>query len=229
MKIPIPIICPSCVNKFTLLSIGEDELPPATCPHCGTLIHIIERLSVSTIADRLLYRSQHELQEGDYTLSIICSAIAVETAFTQTFMKWKRLEYQKETKTQADETQFNTWESQYRKQSNFVSSANFVTQFLVGKTFDEFVEDFYARSSTATLIKAEVPRDKTRATIGHINGELFHRRNKIMHWGEVNYQHKDADIALHASYSAVAILKAMDNERNEAAERAWREGLTTAL
>jgi hypothetical protein len=41
---------------------------------------------VSIIAERLFY-PQSELEGGDHTLSIICSAIAVETAFTQAFLK----------------------------------------------------------------------------------------------------------------------------------------------
>ena len=91
MKIAVPVICSACGTEFSAFGVGEQRIPPATCPKCGAQIHLLDPLSVSVIADRLLYRSKHELDEGDYTLSIICSAIAVETAFTQAFINGRAL------------------------------------------------------------------------------------------------------------------------------------------
>jgi hypothetical protein len=63
--------------------IGEDRIPAAIWPKCGSTIHIIDPLSVSVVAERLLYRSQSDLDAGDYTFSIVSSAIAVEAAYTR--------------------------------------------------------------------------------------------------------------------------------------------------
>ena len=59
--------------------------------------------------------------------------------------------------------------------------------------------------------------------------KLFNRRNKIMHWGRVNYQEEDASLALNAGSTAVNILKAMDKEKGEAMERDWREAQNKAV
>ena len=45
------------------------------------------------------------MTEGDYTLSIICTAIAVETAFTQAFLKWKKIEHLQSVKNPATEVE----------------------------------------------------------------------------------------------------------------------------
>lgn len=224
MKIPVPVICSACGTEFSAFGVGEERIPPATCPKCGAQIHILDPLSVSVIADRLLYRSKHELDEGDYTLSIICSAIAVETAFTQVFIKWKSIEYLNETGNTASETEVDAWEDEYRKQTrgSFERSANLVAQYLVGKTFDEFVTDFLARSNVVALIKVGFPQYESQANLNHIYVELFRRRNRIMHWGRMDYQLDDAKIALQAGRTAFAILQVMDRERYEAMERAWR-------
>jgi rRNA maturation protein Nop10 len=66
--------------------------PPATCPNCGQTIHIIEPLTFSIVAARLLYRGDAELRYGDFTMPIICGAMAIDSALTSLFLKWKRLE-----------------------------------------------------------------------------------------------------------------------------------------
>jgi len=225
MKIPIPVGCSACGSEFSTPAIGAEKIPPATCPKCGAQIHIFDPLSVSLIADRLLYRSQHELKEGDYTLSIICTAIALETAFTQAFIKWKKIEHCQKLKKPATETEIDAWEGEYRSQtkSSFEKSANLVALDLVGKTFDQFVNDFLARSNTVALIKAGFPKSESHAKLNHIYVELFRRRNRIMHWGQMDYQLDDAQSAFQAGCTAFSILKVMDRERCEAMEQAWRE------
>lgn len=225
MKISIPVVCSGCSTEFLTAGMGEGEISPATCPQCGVQIHIIDPLSVSVIAERLLYRSQRELEEGDFTLSILCSAIAVETAFTQAFMKWKSIEYLQANGNPAAEEQSDAWEDEYRKKTrgSFEKSANLVAQYLIGKSFDEFVAGFLARSNAAALIKAGLPQYESQTKLNHIYMELFRRRNRIMHWGQVDYKRDDAAVALQASRTAFAILKIMDRERCETMERAWRE------
>ena len=82
MKFSVPVACSSCGCDFSALGYAEQKFPAAACPECGAQIHILNPLSISVVAERLLYRSQREIAESDYTLSVICSAIAVESAYS---------------------------------------------------------------------------------------------------------------------------------------------------
>jgi hypothetical protein len=224
MKFSVPVICPSCKSQFAASGVREERIPAAACPNCGDVIHIIDPLSLSIVAERLLYRSHTELTAGDYTFSIISSAIAVEAAFTQAFMKWKSIDYQQTTGNQPTDEVEQVWEEEYRNETrgSFKTAAKFVAKFLFGKTFDQFASDFLACNTPAELIHAAFPPNKDHLNSDYIYKELFHCRNMIMHRGKVDYLESDASVALEAARTAFAILKAMDKERCEAMERAWR-------
>lgn len=225
MKFAVPVTCPSCSAEFSAPGLGEERIPPVTCPKCGSAIHIIDPLSVSVVAERLLYRSQGELTSGDYTFSIVSGAMAVEAAYTQVFMKWKSIEHLQAKGENPTEKDKEAWEEEYRNETrgNFEESAKFVSKYLCGKTFNQFVEDFLARESKAVIIKAGFPPSKDQLRSKHIHTELFWRRNRIMHWGKVDYEQADAFEALKAAQTALAVLKAIDKEKYEAMERAFRK------
>jgi hypothetical protein len=129
---------------------------------------------------------------------------------------------------QATEDERNTWEKEYRKRTSpggLENSANFVSEFLCVKRCDDFVTDFLQKSSEAALIKAGFPQYESQLKGSYIQQELFRRRNRIMHWGEVNHQQEDASLALHAASSAFAVLKVMDTEKYEEMERTRRDSL----
>jgi hypothetical protein len=83
MKFTVPISCSGCGCDFKALGYGESKFPPAACPKCGETIHILDPLTVSIVAEQLLYRSQFELENGDFTMPIIFSEMAVKTALTR--------------------------------------------------------------------------------------------------------------------------------------------------
>src|SRR5579863_7987442 len=113
MKITVPVSC-SCGHKFLIAGYGGRDFPVSVCPKCGCPGWILDPLSISVVADRLLYRSKAEMEEGDYTLSIICSAVAVECALTQVFLKWRGIESLKSLGHLGTESERNAWEQEYR-------------------------------------------------------------------------------------------------------------------
>jgi hypothetical protein len=218
MKIPIPVVCPYCGCDFSSLGYGEKRIPPAHCPACGKTILILDPLSISVVADRLLFRSRSEVDSGDPTVSIICSAVAVEAALTQVFVKWKKMDHWVVKPTAAQQ---NRWENEYRngtrqdksKRSGFEKSADLVSHYLTGKMFDDFVGAFVKKNGTAALIGSGSPRQESELKASHVHKKLFHKRNRIMHWGEVNFEKDDALNAFTAACDAISILKLMDQER----------------
>jgi hypothetical protein len=227
MKFSIPITCSTCGTVLPVTGYGEKSFPAAFCPTCRAAIFCIDPLSISIVADRLLYRSRAEIDCNDPTVSIICSAIAVETALTQVSMKWKEIDRKigKPTPEQREEL-----EKEYRngtkrdksKRSEFEKSADLVSKYLTDKLFDDFVSGFVKKNGTAALIGAESPRRENELKASYIYKKLFDKRNRIMHWGEVGFEKDDALSAFTAACDAISILKFMDQERCETMRRSFR-------
>jgi hypothetical protein len=155
-------------------------------------------------------------------MPIICGAMAVETALTRVYLRWREIEHGYGTATDADR---ETWEGDYRtatKRGGFANSANFVSEYLTGKPFDSFVDDLAARSGKVLTVPA------IEMKTAHINAELFKRRNRIMHWGNVEYTKQDAQKAFEAAQTAFAVLRVMDKEKADAADRRMRAELGAA-
>jgi hypothetical protein len=227
MKFTVPVSCSACGCDFKTLGYGELTFPPATCPKCAQTIHIIDPLTISIVAERLLYRSQAELDNGDFTMPIICSAMAVETALTRAFLKWKEIEHGFPA-TATTDADCEAWEKEYRKgvgKGGFANSSNFVSKYLTGKSFDDFVVDLIQRSKPVTLTRAGLTVPETQMKTAYIHSELFNRRNRIMHWGNVKYERQDAQNALVAALTAFAVLKVMDKEKADDLDRKLRPNL----
>jgi hypothetical protein len=196
--------------------------PPATCPSCGETIYLFDPLTFSIVAERLLYRSKAEFEAGDFTMPIICSAMAIETALTRLFLKWREIAngFPATPTSHGDRA---AWEKEYRNgvgRGGFANSANFLSKYLTGKSFDDFVDDFTKRSKAVVLIKAGFPAvPKSHLTAAHIHKELFKKRNLIMHWGEVNFKKADAQKAFDAGLVAMALLRVIDKEMAAALDR----------
>ena len=131
---------------------------------------------------------------------------------------------------EAPDAEREAWEAEYldnTKPGGFPKPASFVSKFLNGKSFDAFVKDFPERTSKAAIIKAGLAVSETQMMADYIQIELFRRRNRIMHWGEVGYQKDDATKALAAAGTAFAILTLMDKEKADEQEKKMRASLTS--
>ena len=221
MKFAVPVKC-GCGCEFSVPSYAEESLQSAKCPGCQMIGILCQPLSISVVADKLLYRSKTEIDGEDYTLSIICSAIAVECALTQVFLKWKGIDSLKLTGHLATDSERNLWEKEYRKateRGGFMKSANFVSEFLCGKKFDDFVANFENQSRKSTVAHTGPTIASSRPAASYIQDELFRRRNRIMHWGDVGYQQPDARLCLNAASGFIGTLKTMDREKTSRARR----------
>jgi hypothetical protein len=227
MKVTIPVVCSSCKTEFPHVGYAGRKFPVAVCPTCGESIHIIEHLSISVDADLLLHRSKSEMEGGDFTLSIILNAIAVECGLTQVFLKWKAIASERSVHTATD-VERDAWEKVFLNSTNwgkFKSSANFVSKFLTGMDFDDFVQDFHNKTKdhVGLWIKAGFPSDLSMAKVDRFQKEIFNTRNRVMHWGKVDYEHSDAARSLDAAIVMINILKRMDRQRCEKMESDWRQ------
>ncbi len=205
MKIPIERGC-DCGGTYVFTAHGDAEFREATCSSCGSVASLIDPVSVSVTGERLLYRSKADLDGGDYSLSIVVAVMAVESFLTRLFLKLKGMENYAVTFKPPTPTQEAEWEKEFPKSGGFPSSAGFVSQRLVGTTFDKFV----ATSKRASAIFSALPDSREASPTRYFQNQLFRRRNRIAHWGYVNTSKSEAQLCHNVAVAAVSILREMD-------------------
>jgi hypothetical protein len=164
---------------------------------------MINPVGVSVIGDRLLKRSNTEFQDGDNSLSIILSAIAVETFLAQLFLKVNKMDAKVYGRATADQEQ--AWEEKYSKFGGFPGKADGVSEATVGMTFDTFTTE----NSIARKAMESFP-DAGSSTKRYFYDQLFKRRNRIVHWGNMNSCLEEAQQGLSVAIAIIQILKQMD-------------------
>lgn len=188
---------------------GDAEFGAAICPDCGKSAHLMDPLSVSVTAERLLYRSKAELESGDYSLSIVIAVMAIESYLTRLFLKLKGMDSYASTFNLPTTTQEAEWEKEYPRSGGFSGPISFVANRLVGTTFDKFVES----NVVASAIFLGPPNTSHSGPTEYFQHELFRRRNRIAHWGYVNSNKAEADLCHTIAVALVSILREMDRSK----------------
>jgi hypothetical protein len=142
------------VGHLIFTTTGDSRFPSAECVSCGSSGHLIDPLSPSVVADRLIHRSKAELEGGDYSQAILLAAIAVETFLTQIFLKLKGMEHFAGGFRWPDEEQEAKWEQEYPRSGGFIGPANFVAKRLVQSSFDEFITAI--RPQSRSLLRCQI-------------------------------------------------------------------------
>jgi hypothetical protein len=172
------------------------------------MVSLINPLSVSVTAERLLNRSKAELDGGDYTLSILLGTIAVESFLARLFLKLKGMESYATTSTLPTPAQEEAWKDDFRK-SGFIKPADFVSKATTGMTFD----DFACSHPAAIKIMAVLPGAPHSSAKECFQKKLFNRRNEIAHWGYVNSKQEEAQLCYTLAVAILAILQEMDRSK----------------
>jgi len=169
---------------------------------------MIDPLSVSVTAERLLYRSKAELETGDYSLSIVVAVMAVESYLTRLFLKLKGIDSSLGLRLPTAAEQ-EKWEEEYPRKGGFSRPADFVSQRLVAKTFDNFV----AGNPQASALFSRLRSPSQISPAQYFQKELFNRRNRIAHWGYVNSGLEEAELCHTIAVALVSILREMDRAK----------------
>lgn len=185
---------------------GDADFGAAVCDKCGGSAHLMNPLSVSVTAERLLYRSKAELDNGDYSLTIVIAVMAIESFLTRLYLKLKGIDSYLSAFTFPTAAQEAQWEMEYPRSGGFSSPIGFVSQRLVGTTFDKFVAD----NAITTAIFSGLPNSAANTPTLYFQSELFNRRNRIAHWGYVNSNQAEAELCHGIAVALVSILREMD-------------------
>jgi hypothetical protein len=198
-----------CGGKYVFSTYGDAEFGLANCAKCEKSAHMMDPLSVSVIAERLLYRSEAELEIGDYSLSIVIAVMAIESFLTRLFLKLKGMDSYASTFSLPTPKQEEEWEKEYPRSGGFSSPIGFVSQRLVGTTFDKFV----AGNPVANAIFSGLPNPSQTAPTQYFQDELFKRRNRIAHWGYVNSNQGEAELCHTIAVGLISLLREMDRTK----------------
>lgn len=208
MKFTIEKPC-DCGGRYVFSAYGDAEFGTGACESCGKTAHIMNPLSVSVTAERLLYRSKAELDSGDYSLAIVIAVMAIESFLTRLYLKLKGMESYAATFNLPTLAQEADWEKEYPRSGGFTSPIGFVSQRLVGTTFDSFV----AGNPAANAIFSGLPNPENITPTQYFQTELFNRRNRIAHWGYVNSNQEEAERCHQIAVALVSILREMDRSK----------------
>ena len=207
MKFSFPVIC-HCGETFSVNVTGTQFPKDVKCPKCYSTIWLVDPLG-NVVGMAILGRSYSEVKGGDWTMAIVLGAMAVECDMAYLFIKWNRVELMAtRMPNDADE---EGWERKWRDEVRGVSARlDKVSSLLSGKPFDLFLSQnsallkpLHACNPASTL--APSPKE-------FFIKELFHKRNKVVHFGEINFQQADAEMCLRLATTLIQILGAMDAE-----------------
>jgi hypothetical protein len=208
MKFSFSVSC-NCGKTFRVHVTGNNLPESAQCPKCKSIIWLVEPLG-NVVGMGILSCAEAELQKGDCTLAIVLAAMAVECELVYLFMKWNRIDLMPvRNPTDADD---EAWETQWRdKAGNVAARFDKVSSLLTGKSFDAFL------AQNNWLLKAlhsQYPASKSaESPKDFLVTQFFRKRNKIVHYGKIDFQQPDAEMCVTCASTLRKILAAMDTKR----------------
>src|SRR5260370_40606710 len=155
MKLPMPLQC-GCGEKFTLEILGSVPPKYAECPRCHSSGYIFKPLG-NLVTKLLMERAKQELENGDTTVAILLSAIAVEGEMTYLFFKWKEIDSGK--LGNSDQHDLDEWESDWANMRSIGKRMDELSRLLTDTTFDKFAEQ------NKTLLKAALDQFEPASSI----------------------------------------------------------------
>lgn len=220
MKSTVSITC-QCGHHMTLVASGTQDPEENQCPKCHTPFWFIQPLG-NFVGIRIFNRAWAELENKDFTLLIVLSAMAVECELARLFIKWNEIDVMDKTMpTQADR---DGWAEQWRKWTQIGVRLDKVSTLLTGEDFDSYLAH---NPGLLKSVQATYPTFAVGAsTKDSFIKDIFHKRNKIVHQGEIDFQQADAEMCFTLAAALFDILKDMDGKRQEvlAAKHAAAKG-----
>ncbi|HXY13854.1 MAG TPA: hypothetical protein VEI26_05075 [Terriglobales bacterium] len=203
MKFSIPITCDDC-GEF-LVDVNGTQLPKdAKCPKCRKTIWLVEPLG-NIVGMAIMHRAATELIGGDSTLTIVLAAMAVESQLAYLFMKWNRLDLTlQRNPTDADEEE---WEERWRDIRSVAARFDRVSSLLAGQSFDSFLS---ANGELLKSVRTQYQSSGEASAKNFFVKGLFQKRNRVVHFGKIDFQQSDAELCFALATALWHILVGMD-------------------
>lgn len=215
MKLSIPIVCPACGDRFAL-DVSGGKLPDySQCPKCGARPYNNWPLR-NIVTVLLMERAKQELADGDVTLAILLSAVAVEAETAHLFLKWRGIDSGKLLGDQTPEDRKH-WQDEWANLRSIGKRLDELCRFLTLQPFDEF-----ARLKIDLLKPALANYDPATSFKDFFQEQFFDRRNDFVHYGKIDFQDADGRQCLSLASALLNLFHAMDMQRADALDEAHR-------
>jgi hypothetical protein len=211
MKLSFPVYCSACREWFEQRVSGNDFPGTTSCPLCDASIGLVAPLG-NVVGMAILGRAAAELKEQDWTLAIVLSAMGIECQLAYLFMKWNRVDLiRTRNPNDADE---QLWEKQWRDEIRSIKARlEKVSSQLTNVSFDAFCSQ---HTSLLTGLHTKFPVSQNGSLKEFFIENFFHKRNRIVHFGEINYQQADAELCFTSAMTLWRVLEGMDKQRQQA-------------
>lgn len=208
MKFPMLVPCAKCGKRLTVEAKGNGPYSDPQC-ECGAAIWVVQ--SDMRLSRRTLCRAEHELLGEDFSLAIILSAMSVECELAFLHSKWKLLDAGL-VPSEATQVHTDAWEEEFRKiQGGISGKLDGITQMLADETFDVFLA---RRIDLSEAFKRAYQNMGARSPKVYFVEELFRKRNKILHSGQVQFGRTEAVECMRMAMSLLQIIAEIDKEKN---------------
>ena len=188
MKTSASVIC-GCGQTIIVEAVGTRVAEEDLCPNCHAVLWFVEPLG-NFAGQLIISRSWTELKNGDWTLTIVLGAMAVECEMARLYMKWNEIDLLNT--RPANDADREGWEERWRKFFAIGTKLDKVSELLTGQPFDSFL------SQNSGLLRAVQAQYSTitasRSTKKYFEDELFKRRNRVVHRGEIDFPQADAEL-----------------------------------
>lgn len=205
MKIPVYIKCSECEEEdYYFISVDDHEVK-AKCK-CGYDISGFFDNSFTT-GVKLLFKSKYEyLNNKDFSLSIVLSAMAFECEMSRLFIKWKDIESIRQRNRMNDEE----LEELLRSFGSIDIKIEIVAKLMYSDGIIEFIKKNENLSNTIndgfkTITINNFPKD--------VKKELFWKRNRVLHLAKSDYFPEDAKVCFNISQLGLMIFAELDKYR----------------
>ena len=201
MKFTLKWNC-DCGGRLIAQAVGNQPFSRATCSACGREVHVFDQVNIGLISGRLAGRIEEEIERGDFTLSILIAAMAVECEMSQMFFKWRSIDHCLANHVGSNEVsqeKKSAWESEYAKWWSVQNKLDNVALSLTGKAFVAFA------ISTDLLenVSSKYP------DFGGYD-QIFKLRNQIVHAGRVDFVEDDARKCQEFALAMLRVFAAMN-------------------
>ena len=202
MKSTFPIKC-SCGHELVLEATATDPFRDTACPKCGSAIAIVDNGFVST---RIYNKAWQFLMSGDYTLSTVLGAVAVESELARVYIKWREIETGLPHEiTDADRA---TFDEELRRKFKIVDRLDMVSAYLTKLKFSEYVES--DTTLKAFVLKTHPDFAAQPSLKKYFEEQLFWKRNVIAHFGNIDSTKEEGESCFKATATLFTIFAAMD-------------------
>lgn len=206
MKTKIELECIQCKKKQYVPILLSDHGPNWECKYCNE-----QNIGVFgptfTTGIKLIFRSQYELNETiDYNLAIVFSAMAVDCELSRLFIKWTRIDDLGDhilKEREVYEKMLNQFRGNKEKLKGVIK--------LLGSDGVDFV--FSQNKDFPKLLKKLIPGLTIQSFYNDVNEQLFWKRNRILHIGDVQHEKVDAIKCLNIASAILDLLKELDQKR----------------